>query len=160
MRKSRKSTQPVTKPARSLNARRTNVAAPPVSGSLRFLGVRKRDHEEEHTREQEDERRQPESCRGDDSESDVERGRDLAVRDREQRRSVEDALEAAELTSHLASQMMVTHSCGAKGKPARTAGAPVCHEIWARRKTRQGAALHPAGIGRTSFEGALPLPLE
>jgi len=33
MRKSRKSTHPVTKPARSLNARRTNVAAPPVSGN-------------------------------------------------------------------------------------------------------------------------------
>jgi hypothetical protein len=33
MRKSRKSTQPVMNPARSLKARRTNVAAPPVSGS-------------------------------------------------------------------------------------------------------------------------------
>jgi len=33
MRKSRKSAQPVMKPARSLNALRTNVAAPPVSGS-------------------------------------------------------------------------------------------------------------------------------
>ena len=32
MRKSRKSTQPVTNPARSLNARLTKVAAPPVSG--------------------------------------------------------------------------------------------------------------------------------
>ena len=32
MRKSRKSTHPVTNPARSLNARRTKVAAPPVSG--------------------------------------------------------------------------------------------------------------------------------
>jgi len=32
MRKSRKSAQPVTKPARSLNARRTKVAAPPASG--------------------------------------------------------------------------------------------------------------------------------
>ena len=33
MRKSRSSAQPVTKPATSLNARRTKVAAPPVSGS-------------------------------------------------------------------------------------------------------------------------------
>jgi len=32
IKKSRNRTQPVMKPARSLNALRTNVAAPPVSG--------------------------------------------------------------------------------------------------------------------------------
>ena len=104
MRKSRKSAQPVRNPARSFDARRTKVAAPPVSGMRRgALRVRERDDEEEQPREQEHERREPERGSGDDPERDVERGRDLAVGDREQRRRVEHALEAADLTGHVVS---------------------------------------------------------
>ena len=64
------------------------------------LRVRERDDEEERAREQEHERREPERGGGDDAERDVQRGGDLAVGDGEQRRRVEHALEAAELTGH------------------------------------------------------------
>ena len=103
IRKSRNSTQPVTNPARSLNARRTNVAAPPVSG---IAAVPSAYESETRTNtapvDEQDERRQPERDRGDDAERDVQRRRDLAVRDGEERRGVENALEPAELARHSA----------------------------------------------------------
>ena len=77
--------------------------APGLGNRRRPLRVGEGNHEEERAREQQDERRQTEGCGGDDPEGDVERGRDLAVGDREERGCVEDALEAAELTSHDAS---------------------------------------------------------
>ena len=75
-------------------------SAPRLGDRGRSLRVRERDDEEEHAREQEDERREPERGGGDDSERDVQRGGDLAVGDGEQRRRVEHALEAADLTGH------------------------------------------------------------
>ena len=66
----------------------------------RALGVRERDDQEQRACQQEDERGEAERLRGDDSERDVERRRDLPVRDGEQRRRVEDSLEPAELARH------------------------------------------------------------
>ena len=101
MRKSRKSTQPVTNPARSLNARRTNVAAPPVSGIAAVPSAYESEtRTNTRARDEQDERRQPERGDRDDAERDVQRRRDLAVRDGEERRRVEHALEAAELACH------------------------------------------------------------
>jgi hypothetical protein len=67
----------------------------------RALRVRERDDEKEDPRAEEDERRQAERVGGDDPEREVEGRGDLAVRDREERRCVERALEAAELAGHL-----------------------------------------------------------
>ena len=64
------------------------------------LGIGQRDEQEDRSRQEQDERREAEGCAGDDAERDVQRRRDLAVRDREQRRGVDDALEAAELPGH------------------------------------------------------------
>ena len=66
----------------------------------RRLGVRERDDQEEDARAEEDERREAERIGGDDPEREVERRGDLAVGDREERRRVEHALEAAELAGH------------------------------------------------------------
>ena len=84
------------KPKTSLYARRTNVAAPPVSGSAAVPSA----YESETIRKkmparEEHDRREAERVRGDDPEREVDRRGDLAVGDREERRSVEDALEAA-----------------------------------------------------------------
>ena len=66
------------------------------------LGVGERDQEEDHTGDEQDERREAERGPGDDPERDVQGGRDLPVRDREERGRVEDALEPADLPRHLA----------------------------------------------------------
>ena len=101
MRKSRKRTHPVTNPARSLNARRTKVAAPPVSArARRTLRVGERDEDEDPARDEQNERREAERRRSHDPECDVQRRRDLPICDCEERRRVENALEATELAGH------------------------------------------------------------
>ena len=88
----------MTNPTRSLNARRVNVSAPPVSGIAAVPSAYdSATSEEDEARDEQDDGRQPERVRGDDPEREVDRGADLAVRDREQRRRVEHALEAADL---------------------------------------------------------------
>ena len=88
-------------PARSLNARRTNVAAPPVSGSaVTRLGVRERDEQEEQPGDEQHERREAERVQGDDAEREVDRRGDLAVGDREERARVELAAEPGQLAGH------------------------------------------------------------
>ena len=57
------------------------------------LGVGRRRAREDEARDQEDERRQPEREDGGDAERVVDRGADVAVRGREERRRPEDALE-------------------------------------------------------------------
>ena len=64
------------------------------------LRVRERDEDEHRAGDEEDERREAERGRRDDSERDVQGGCDLPVGNREERRSIEDALEAAELPGH------------------------------------------------------------
>ena len=64
------------------------------------LGVRQGDDEEEQPRQQQHLGRQPERVAGDDAEREVDRRRDLAVRDREQRGSAEDALQHGQLARH------------------------------------------------------------
>ena len=66
----------------------------------RALGVGQRHHEEQKPGQQQHERCQPERLRGDDPERDVQRGGDLAVGHGEERGSVEDTLEPAELARH------------------------------------------------------------
>jgi hypothetical protein len=63
---------------------RTNVAAPPVSRICR----------------EQDRRCEAERVQCDDPEGEVDRGGDLAVGDRKERRSVEDALQAGQLARH------------------------------------------------------------
>ena len=75
-----------TKPARSLNARRMNVAAPPVSGIAAVPSA----YESETTRKssplsEQHDRGEPERLRRDDAEREVDRRADLAVGDGEQR---------------------------------------------------------------------------
>ena len=60
----------------------------------RALGVRQRDDQEEDARREQHERRQAESLRRHDPEREVDRRADLVVGDREQRRRVENPLEA------------------------------------------------------------------
>ena len=64
------------------------------------LRVRERDEDEHRTGDEENEWREAERGRRDDPERDVQRRGDLPVRHREERRSVEDALEASELPGH------------------------------------------------------------
>ena len=88
-------------PARSLNARRTKVAAPPVSrSSVVPSAYDMRDDEEEQPGEEQDVRREPERVPGDDPEREVDRARDLAVRDAEQVGRAEPPLKPRKLTSH------------------------------------------------------------
>ena len=65
--------------------------------------VRERDEDEDAAGDQKNEGCQAERRRRDDAERDVERRGDLPVCDREEGGSVEDTLEAAELTGHRAS---------------------------------------------------------
>src|SRR5438876_1535494 len=67
----------------------------------RPFGVRKRDEQEEEADEPEHERREAERVQGDDPEREVDRGGDLTVGDRGQRRGVEDTLEPRQLPGHL-----------------------------------------------------------
>ncbi len=64
------------------------------------LGVRQGDDDEEQPRQQQHLWRQPERVAGDDAEREVDRRRDLAVRDREQRGRAEDALQHGQLARH------------------------------------------------------------
>ena len=66
----------------------------------RSLRVGEGDEQEEDAAEQEDERREPERVGGDDAEREIDRRGDLAIGDREERRRIEDALEAAKLSGH------------------------------------------------------------
>ena len=89
------------KPSGSLNARRTSVAAPPVSG----IAVVPSAYESETRTNRRPvssriDGRQAERLRGDDPEREVDRRADLGVRDGEQRRRVENPLEAANLAGH------------------------------------------------------------
>ena len=89
------------KPARSLSARRTNVAAPPVSGSAAVPSA----YESETIRkssadDEQDDRREAERVRGEDAEREVDRRGDLAVGDGEERARVELALEPGQLPGH------------------------------------------------------------
>ena len=68
------------------------------------LGVGERDEEEEHADAEQHPRREAERVERDDAEREEERRRDLAEGDRRQRGSLEDALEAGELSSHGAGQ--------------------------------------------------------
>ena len=84
----------------------------------RALRVRERDDEEEEAGREQDDRRQAERLRRDDPEREVDRGADLVVRGREERRRVEDALEAADLTRH-----RLRSSCS-RPTPSATKSAP------------------------------------
>ena len=64
------------------------------------LRVRQCDDEEEPADDEKDERRQAERVERDDPEREIDRRGDLAVRDREQNRRVEDALEPRQLPGH------------------------------------------------------------
>ena len=64
------------------------------------LCVRERNDQEEGAHEREHLGGEPQRVQGDDPEGDVDRGGDLAVRDREERRGVEDALKAGDLARH------------------------------------------------------------
>ena len=64
------------------------------------LGVGERDDEEEQPGQQQHLGRQPERVAGDDAEREVDRRRDLAVGDREQRRGAEHSLKSGQLTGH------------------------------------------------------------
>ncbi len=64
------------------------------------LGIGQRDEDEDRARQEEDERREPERGRRDDPERDVQRRRDLPVRDGEERGSVEYAFEPSQLAGH------------------------------------------------------------
>ena len=66
----------------------------------RPLRVRERDDEEEHAGGEQDERRKAQRVERDDAQGEVDRRRDLPVGDREQRRSVEDPLQAGQLSRH------------------------------------------------------------
>ena len=66
----------------------------------RAFCIGQRYEHEDAARDEQDERRQAERRAGHDAERDVQRGRDLAVRDREERRRVEHPLEAPELARH------------------------------------------------------------
>jgi hypothetical protein len=67
----------------------------------RALRVRERHDEEEPAHEREHDRRQAERVEGDDPERDVDRRRDLAVGDGEERGRVEDPLESGDLARHV-----------------------------------------------------------
>ena len=91
----------MTKPARSLKARRTNVSAPPVSGIAAVPSA----YESETSRKTAPDSRStsgvsPSATEATMPEREVDRGADLAVRDGEERGRVEDALEAAYLPGH------------------------------------------------------------
>jgi hypothetical protein len=62
--------------------------------------VRQRDEQEEQADAKENERREAERVQGDDAEREVDRRRDLAVGDREERAGVELAAEAWQLASY------------------------------------------------------------
>ena len=64
------------------------------------LGVRERDDEEQEPGREQDRGREAEGVQRDDPEREVDRRRDLAVGDREERRSAEDALQARQLACH------------------------------------------------------------
>ena len=66
----------------------------------RAFCIGQRHEDEDAARDEQDERRQAERRAGHDAERDVQRGCDLAVRDREERRRVEHPLEAPELARH------------------------------------------------------------
>ena len=66
----------------------------------RALRVRERDDQEERADDGEHLGRQAERVQGDDPERDVDRGGDLAVGDREERRRVENALQPRDLPRH------------------------------------------------------------
>ena len=96
--------QPVRNPSWSLNARRTKVAAPPVSGMRSgSLGVRERDEQEEQADAEQHPGREAERAERDDPEREEERRCDLAEGDRRQRGSLEDALQPGSFPSHGAS---------------------------------------------------------
>ena len=89
------------KPERSFVARRTNVAAPPVSGSAEVASA----YESATSRKSEadaeqHERREPDGVERDDPEREVDRRGDLAVGDREERARVELAAQAGKLARH------------------------------------------------------------
>ena len=88
----------------------------------RPLGVGERDEHEHRPRDEEHERSEAERGTGDDPERDVQRRRDLAVRDREERRCVEDALEAAELACH--QSPLLLRSSVKRATPSATNSAP------------------------------------
>ena len=64
------------------------------------LRVGEGDHEEEQPRQQQHLGREPERVAGDDAQREVDRRRDLAVGDREQRRGAEDSLQRGQLPCH------------------------------------------------------------
>ena len=66
----------------------------------RPLRIRERDEEEQEPGDQQHFRRQPERVAGDDPEREVDRRRDLAVRDGEEHRRAERALEHGQLARH------------------------------------------------------------
>ena len=69
----------------------------------RALGVRQRHDEEEQPRREQHVRREPERPPGDDPEREVDRARDLAVRDAEEVVCAQPSLELRQLTRHTAS---------------------------------------------------------
>src|SRR3954471_23818981 len=71
-----------------------------LANRSRPLRVGERDEQEEETGRAQDGRREPERVQRDDSQGEVDRGGDLAVRDREERGGVEDALQAGQLARH------------------------------------------------------------
>ncbi len=64
------------------------------------LGVREGDDEEEQPCQQQHLGREPERVAGDDAEREVDRRRDLAIRDREKRRGAEHTLQHGQLSCH------------------------------------------------------------
>jgi hypothetical protein len=84
----------------------------------RPLGVRQGDEQEQRADDEQDDRREAERVQGDDPEREVDRGRDLAVCDREERGGVEDALQPWQLARHGGSLEFFT----AGGSRARAAG--------------------------------------
>ena len=90
----------------------------------RPLRVRERHEQERGAGDEQDERRQAERHARDDPERDVERGGDLAVRDGEERRRVQHALEAAELACH---QRVLCRSSVKRPTPRTMKSAPTTY---------------------------------
>ena len=132
------------KPAKSLNATRTKVAAPPVSRIAAVPSAYERATTRKSSPTDAEHRgRHPERVQRDDPEREVDRGGDLAVGDGGERRRVEDTLQPRELAGHAA---RTTSDAGGRG--ARTPSGDEEHAEQVAERCRRPRARSRRGARR------------